>query len=223
MQRSWWSPAVGSLQNAPSRVGLRLPFQKTAIAFAVFFLAFGVRVVSGSELPVSFTDISVPGNTALRGDASNRLRARVWYPATAETVLRPIVVGPSHAPLFMEGEAGKDATVANVPARMPFVVISHGTGGTAMDLAWLCAGVAARGFIVAAVDHPGNNGLEPPTVAGTSLFCLRAEDLSRVISGVLAIARFGKRIDTARIGAAGESLGATRSSRSPALGPIAAS
>jgi predicted dienelactone hydrolase len=206
-RRWWWSPAANSLRKATSSADLRSKCLKTGIAVAAFFLAFGVRVVSGAELPVGFTDISVPGNTALRGDPSDRLKARVWYPATSGTLLRPIIIGPLHAPLFMEGEAGRDAAVADMRARMPFVVISHGTGGTAMDLAWLCAGLAARGFIVAAVDHPGNNALEPPTVAGTSLYWLRAEDLSRVISGVLAIPRFGKRIDTARIGAAGESLG----------------
>jgi predicted dienelactone hydrolase len=207
VRRSCWSHLADSLRNAARRAGLRSQFQKTATALAIVFLAFGVRLVSAAEEPVGFTDISVPGDTALRGDASDRLKVRVWYPATSGTAVRPIVVGPSHAPLFMEGEAGSDAAVAMMPAQMPFIVVSHGTGGTAMDLAWLCAGLAARGFIVAAVDHPGNNALEPPTVAGTSLYWFRAEDLSRVISGVLAIPRFGKRIDTARIGAAGESLG----------------
>jgi predicted dienelactone hydrolase len=76
-----------------------------------------------------------------------------------------------------------------------------------MDLSWLCAGLASRGFIVAAVTHPGDNALEPPTVAGTTLFWMRADDLSRTIDGVLADPRFGPHVDRERIGAAGFSLG----------------
>jgi predicted dienelactone hydrolase len=151
--------------------------------------------------------VSVPGNTALRGDVRNRLKVVIWYPAPATTAVRPITLGPPDTPYFSEGEGAKDAPIASAPARMPFVVISHGTGGSTMDLAWLCAGLAARGYIVAAVNHPGNNALEPPTIAGTSLYWLRADDLSRVIDGVLALPRFGPRVDRARIGAAGESLG----------------
>jgi predicted dienelactone hydrolase len=131
----------------------------------------------------------------------------IWYPAPVTTAVHPVELGPPDAPYFSEGEGAKDAPIASKPAHMPFVVVSHGTGGSAMDLAWLCAGLAARGYIVAAVDHPGNNALERPTVAGTSLYWLRADDLSRVIDGVLAMPRFGPRIDRARIGAAGESLG----------------
>ena len=93
------------------------------------------------------------------------------------------------------------------PRKLPFIVVSHGTGGTSMDLSWLCAGLAARGYIVASVDHPGNNALEAPTVAGNSVWWLRADDLSRVIDGVLNIPRFGARVDRDRIGAAGFSLG----------------
>jgi predicted dienelactone hydrolase len=76
-----------------------------------------------------------------------------------------------------------------------------------MDLSWLCAGLAARGYLVASVTHPGNNALEPQTVAGTTLWWQRAGDLSRVIDGLLANPRFGPGIDRARIGAAGFSLG----------------
>jgi predicted dienelactone hydrolase len=165
------------------------------------------QVVSAAETAVGFTFVSVLGDTALRGDASGRLNV-VWYPAPRQTVVRAIAVGPPNAPYFVEGESAKDAPIANAPGPRPFVVVvSHGTGGTAMDLAWLCAGLAARGYIVAVVNHPGNNALARPTVAGNTVWWLRANDLSRVIDGLLAMPRFGPRIDRARIGAAGLSLG----------------
>ena len=37
--------------------------------------------------------------------------------------------------------------------------LSHGTGGSAMQMAWLNTYRAARGYIVAAVNHPGFGSL----------------------------------------------------------------
>lgn len=164
-------------------------------------------ICAASALPVGFTNATVAGNTASRGDAENRLHVVIWYPAPAGTQTEPIEIGPPGVPYFVESEGALDAPVAAAPAQMPFIVVSHGTGGTAMDLSWLCAGLAARGYIVASVDHPGNNALEAPTVAGNTVWWLRADDLSRVIDGVLKIPRFNSRIDRTRIGAAGFSLG----------------
>ncbi len=164
-------------------------------------------IAAAAQTPIGYTQIDVPGNTALRGDPANRLKVVVWYPAPAGTRAEPIAVGPPGAPFFSEGVGAPDAALVASPARFPFVVVSHGTGGTAMDLSWLCAALAARGYIVASIEHPGNNALEAPTVAGATLWWMRADDLSRTIDGVLANARFGPRIDRARIGAAGFSLG----------------
>ena len=85
--------------------------------------------------------------------------------------------------------------------------MSHGTGGTAGNLAWLGEALAAHGYIVAAVNHPGNNAIDGYTVPGFTLWWLRARDLSAVIDGMLADATFGPRIDVSRIGVAGHSLG----------------
>jgi predicted dienelactone hydrolase len=162
---------------------------------------------AAADAPVGFTQISVPGNTAQRGNDSGRLNVIVWYPAIAGTATSPIEVGPPGQPYFREGTAAPGAPMAASPVKLPFVVVSHGTGGTAMDLSWLCAALAAHGYLVASVDHPGNNALEAPTVAGATLWWQRADDLSRVIDGVLATPNFGPSVDPARIGAAGLSLG----------------
>lgn len=169
--------------------------------------ASGATVARAAALAVGIAHITVPGETASRGDTSGRLRVVIWYPAPAGTRVTPIAVGPPGTPYFVEGEAADDAPLVASPVRFPLVVVSHGTGGTAMDLSWLCAGLAAHGYIVASVDHPGNNALEPPTVAGATLWWMRANDLSHVIDGVLKTRKFGTRIDERRIGAAGFSLG----------------
>jgi predicted dienelactone hydrolase len=67
--------------------------------------------------------------------------------------------------------------------------------------------LARHGYVVAAVNHPGNNGAEPYTAAGFSTWWERARDLSVVIDSMLADSTFGQRVDARRIGAAGFSLG----------------
>ncbi len=183
-------------------------FTNAASIFTAVVLMLVMRAVcAASDVPVGYTNATVAGHTASRGDLDNRLHVVIWYPAAAGTPTEPIEIGPPGVPYFVESQGALDAPFAATPAQLPFVVVSHGTGGTSMDLSWLCAGLAARGYIVASVDHPGNNALEAPTVAGNAVWWLRADDLSRVIDGVLQMPRFGARIDRGRIGAAGFSLG----------------
>ena len=140
-----------------------------------------------------------------RGAKTHALVTAVWYPADSASVEKPQWVGPLNAPLFAVGSAAPDARPA--AGRFPLVVLSHGTGGSALMLGWLGTTLAAHGYIAAAVNHPGNNALEPYTPAGFSLWWERATDLSEVIDQMLADPEFAARIDSGRIGAAGFSLG----------------
>lgn len=142
-----------------------------------------------------------------RGAQTHALLATVWYPAAASAREVPQWIGAPPAALAAAGKAAPDAALAPAPKRFPLIVISHGTGGTALAMAWLGTRLAARGFIAVAVNHPGNNGLEPYTAQGFSLWWLRARDLHAVIDGMLADRELASRIDARRIGAAGFSLG----------------
>jgi predicted dienelactone hydrolase len=86
-------------------------------------------------------------------------------------------------------------------------VLSHGTGGSAQIMSWLGSGLAARGYVVAAVNHPGNNALEEYTAEGFLVWWERARDLSATIDFVLHDATLSAVVDRRRIGAAGFSLG----------------
>jgi len=141
-----------------------------------------------------------------RGAKTHALRAMIWYPAATEAREEAQWIGPPIFPYYSAGSAASDAPHAAGPRR-PLILLSHGFGGTASDLAWLGTALAAHGFIVVAVNHPGNNALEAYTVEGYSLMWLRAVDLGAVIDAVLNDKTFGSRIDPARIGAAGHSLG----------------
>jgi hypothetical protein len=97
--------------------------------------------------------------------------------------------------------------VRSAPGKFPLIVLSHCTGGSAPMMGWLGSVLASHRYISVAVNHPGNNALEPYTVAGFPLWWERATDLSEVIDQMLGDAEFGGRIDSKRIAAGGFSLG----------------
>jgi predicted dienelactone hydrolase len=158
------------------------------------------------EVGVSTRDFAPREPYDWRGAKTRALRTTIWYPAASDAREEPEWIGPPVIPFVSAGRAAPDAAPAAGPRR-PLILLSHGFGGTAADLAWLGTALAAHGFIAAAVNHPGNNGLEDKTVEGTSLMWLRAVDLSALIDAVLDDKTFGNRIDPARIGAAGHSFG----------------
>ena len=142
-----------------------------------------------------------------RGAQTHALLTTIWYPAAPISVEQPQWIGAPNSPLFSAGKAAPDAAFATAPGRFPLILLSHGTGGSAPMLGWLGTFLASHGYIAAAVNHPGNNGTEPYTAAGFTLWWERATDLSTVIDQMLADSTFGGRIDPHRIGAAGFSLG----------------
>jgi predicted dienelactone hydrolase len=140
-----------------------------------------------------------------RDARAHTLDVVVWYPAEDRAREKPVVV--RGLDIFELGRASPDAPLAAKAARFPLVVISHGTGGSALAMAWLGEALAAHGYVAAAVNHPGNNATEPYTAKGFSIWWERARDLSETISEMLADAKFGHQIDPGRIGSAGFSLG----------------
>jgi len=134
------------------------------------------------------------------------LRTVLWYPAddTAQEVDVPF--GASE-PLFVVRSVATDAPLRASPVSLPVVVMSHGTGGSALQLGWLGRALAARGYVAAAVDHHGNTSSEPYLPQGFLLWWERARDLSAVLDAMLADPIIGHRLDATRIGAAGFSLG----------------
>ena len=145
------------------------------------------------------------GSYNWRGAATRALITTVWYPAAAMTNSAPQVIGPPNAPLFTLGEWAPDAAPAS--GRFPLIVLSHGTGGSAQIMGWLASGLASRGYIVAAVNHPGNNAMEAYTAEGFLVWWERARDLSTAIDFVLRDRTLNGIVDRGRIGAIGFSLG----------------
>ena len=137
------------------------------------------------------------------------LRTAIWYPAAAGAgKSETIFGGPPDQEVFVPVQVVSGAGIANAQHKYPLVLLSHGTGGSAVQMMWLGHYLAAHGYIVAAVNHHGNTAAERQYVAqGFLLYWERARDLSVVLDKLLADPLFGPRIDRKRIGAAGFSLG----------------
>jgi predicted dienelactone hydrolase len=173
-------------------------------ALAAFALAAG----AAQAFPVGERHLSAASKTAPLRDARRRpdLRITVWYPAADDAVETPIVIGAPDKPLFEIGEAAADAPFAD-DRRRPVVLFSHGFGGTARMMGWFTIPLARAGYVVVAVDHPGNNGLDPMTTAGAILFWDRPEDLRDALAAVEADPTLGPHLDASRLAAAGFSAG----------------
>lgn len=132
----------------------------------------------------------------------------VWYPAASDATPADWILGSSADPLFRVGRSAERARPAPSDRKRPLVLLSHGTGGSAMMVAWLGEALARAGYFVAAVNHHGNTSTEAlPTPEGFMLWWERATDLSHALDRLARDPQFGALIDPARIGAAGFSLG----------------
>jgi predicted dienelactone hydrolase len=143
--------------------------------------------------PVGIADLHV-------ADAARPLTGYVWYPAEPGGI--PSKIGDTR--LWVGVTAVWDTPVA--PGRHPLVLLSHGLGGNALNLDWLAADLAARGMIVAAVNHPGTTRGDMDPRALLSVWN-RPGDISHTISALLANPAYAGRIDPKQIAVVGHSLG----------------
>ncbi|MBM2575278.1 hypothetical protein JQC91_03075 [Jannaschia sp. Os4] len=159
-------------------------------------LAAPVPAAAGPAGPVGLADLAVP---APHHDRT--IEAVVWYPAA------PAAAAPAEAwggnAVFHGHAVHRDAAPAGPDA--PVVLLSHGLGGNLRGLGWLAHGLAARGAVVVALDHPGSTtrDLDP---ARSLDHGTRARDLSAALNALGADPRFADRTG-GPVTAAGFSLG----------------
>jgi predicted dienelactone hydrolase len=171
--------------------------------FSHILLAAALTFHAGQQ-PFSF---AAPQLTSQAGVASKIINGFVWYPVDASIVEQAQSIGNPAHPIFDAGSAAVGAPIARSAAAFPLILLSHGTGGSAHQLAWLGTALARAGFIAVAIDHPGNTSEGELTVQGFTLWWLRARELSAALDAILADPAFGPHVDRTRIAAAGFSLG----------------
>lgn len=101
------------------------------------------------EGPVPQTHVGFSERSLTLPDGSVTLPLHIWYPTDAAGGAELIAQNA----LFYGFHAHRDAPQRAGAA--PLVVLSHGSGGKAIQQAWLATALAERGFIVAGVNYPG--------------------------------------------------------------------
>lgn len=184
---------------------------RISISFSMF-AAIGLIAMSAARAelprktnPVGLTLAQYEDTVRANWDnsGSRPLATAVWYPAPAGTQEASWRIS-----IFNAGKNAIEAPLAASQEKLPLILISHGTGGSAATMAWLAETFAANGYLVAAVNHHGNTGYEStPRLEGFAVWWDRPKDLSVLLDKLLADRRFGPHIDINRIGVAGFSIG----------------
>ncbi|KJF72417.1 alpha/beta hydrolase family protein [Agrobacterium arsenijevicii] len=147
---------------------------------------------TGTALAAGLRLIEVPST---RGEPP--MRAAVWSPCAAAPVETRI--GPFVLP------AVRDCPV--IDGQYPLVIISHGFGGTYFSHRDTAAALADAGFIVAAINHPGDNAIDMKRAGDLSALTGRPADIVRLLDHMLANWSDARFIDAGRIGVFGFSRG----------------
>ncbi len=124
----------------------------------------------------------------------------VWYPTDAT------------APLSYDFESevwvGTQVVMEAEPAsgQFPLVVLSHGMFGNSYNQAWFASALAERGYVVAAINHPGTSTWSRDPDLTRQLW-ERPKDVSRVIDHATTSPDLARLVDSDRVFMAGHSLG----------------
>jgi predicted dienelactone hydrolase len=109
------------------------------------------------------------------------LSGAIWYPCAGEP--KHVQLGDLALPVDYALQGVKDCPVAG--AKLPLVVFSHGTNGWFGGHHDTAAALADAGFVVAAINHPGDSAKDNARSGELSVFVSRPADMIRLIDFVL--------------------------------------
>jgi predicted dienelactone hydrolase len=92
------------------------------------------------------------------------------------------------------------------PGKYPIILMSHGWGGNFARMGWLSAGLAAKGAIVVAVNHPNSTTGDTNNKSALNHWT-RAQDLTAALDHVLKDPSLAAVVDPTRVYATGFSYG----------------
>ena len=121
----------------------------------------------------------------------------VWYPSPDAP--SPVTFGP-----FTVNAAQDGAVSGN---GLPLVILSHGRGGSFVGHHDTAERLADAGFVVAALNHPGDTALDKSRIGEMSVYVERPLDVKRVIDYMTGASPLAAAIDPKRIGLYGFSRG----------------
>ncbi len=162
---------------------------------SLFFALSLIPALAAEADPAGYRTLSMPAPHHGR-----MLEGAIWYP-TDLAGSQVVVAGNA---VFQGVTVSENAPMAE--GQHPLVMLSHGLGGHVRSLAWLAAGLAERGAIVIAVNHPNSTWGDFDLQAMLEHWT-RVQDLALVLDETLADPDFTRHVDPERIMAAGFSYG----------------
>jgi predicted dienelactone hydrolase len=153
----------------------------------------------------------VLGCLASRGEAAGiqllnsapGLAGAIWYPCAGQPEY--VTLGNLAVAADFNLMGVKDCRVTGT--RLPLVIFSHGRGGWFGANHDTAEALADAGFVVAAINHPGDNGNDSSQRDDLSVFASRPVDMVRLLDLMLHDWKDRAVVDPARIGFFGFSKG----------------
>jgi len=183
---------------------MRLPMFLAAAATALSL----AQAAAAEDNPVGERHLVAANPTAaLRNDDHKpQVKVTIWYPAAGGSEEKSLDIGPAGQPMFFVGAAAPDASFAD-ERRRPVILFAHGYGGSARMMGWFTTVLAQQGYVVIAVDNPGNNNFDKPTLPGAVLLWDLPGDLEAALEAAKADPVIGQHLDLRRLGVAGFATG----------------
>jgi predicted dienelactone hydrolase len=155
-------------------------------------LAIVLLALASTAHAAGFRFVEVPADAQ-----GPTIKAALWYPC-AEPAGK-LELGPFILPVVKDCPLPSD--------KHPLVVISHGRGGTFLGHHDTAEAFADSGFIVVALNHPGDTYSDMSRSSDLSVFVSRPADIKRVVDFMLAASPAMPVVDPTRIGFFGFSRG----------------
>lgn len=147
--------------------------------------------------------VQAAGYTTTKVQADHRdqtIPLHVWYPS--ETTDMEITLGNNA--VFNGHQVRPNADP--IPGAHPLVILSHGSGGNALNIGWIASYLADQGMIVVATNHPGSTSGDS-TQFETLKVWQRPADITAILDHFEQTSLAGLTPDMAKVGAVGFSLG----------------
>lgn len=162
----------------------------TIAVLAFITPSFGVEPYAAGMRVISIKDLT--------GD--RHLEGFLWHPTAVDQATEL----DFESKVWVGTQVVKNANI--VGNNLPLVILSHGMFGNAYNQAWLAAALAQKGYIVAAINHPGTSTWLRDKNHRRELW-KRPQDISAVIDYLLNSSEYSAHIEPSNIYMAGHSLG----------------
>lgn len=163
-----------------------------ASTFVRFMIPAALAVSSSLSFAAGFQRLNLPMDQ--NGPA---LQGAVWTPCAE--LPADIKVGP------VSIAGARDCKIPD--GRYPLIVMSHGSGGAYLSHHDTAAALADAGFVVAAINHVGDNAQDRSRQGYLSIFSTRPREMRRLIDYMTGAWREKSSLDPDKIGFFGFSRG----------------